>query len=325
MNWKAFATTIAVLICTVGAGEAAKRNIDLTRRYPITTGDRLVVDAAGSKLVVRVADIEEAVITSHLRISGVSQETADAWVDAVTPQVTRGEGQLGIVVSPAKKGTLSLAHLTAKARLLVAVPGAVVPDLTARSGDISVRGDFASADPLRLRTAGGRMEMTGAAASLDIRSTSGDARIVVVRPLARLFARTASGNVSVTGGLREAHVDTASGDISLDGLSGPVDLSTSSGKVFLRWDRLDTAAEVHIRSTKGRVEIVIPDTVDPSGELRTTTGEVRCELPATVTEEGHVVTLNGTGPRFDVESTSGLIILGHGTDGWQVSPSSSPE
>jgi len=312
--------TLALLALAPAAATAAQRDLNKSWSVPVVAGKHIVVDGGNANVTVRAGDVVQAVVTAELHISGVSEETADAWLSDNTPKIDDAEDRVRITVVPFHKGLLSLAHLTAHADLSLVAPISVVPDITTRNGDINLRGDFPSADPLRLRTADGKIEMTGAATSVDVRSTGGDARVEVVRPLERLFARTANGNVTLTGGARDVHVDTASGDVWLNNLSGDAEVTTSSGKITLHWDRLDSPHTVRIRATKGVIRLVIPDDVKPRGELRTTTGSIRCDLPAKIAEDGRVVTLDGDGPRLDVESATGEIILSHHDEGWETSP-----
>lgn len=314
------AAALILVVLTPALAWAAQRDLEKSWRVPVTAGERIVVDGGNADLAVRAGDVVQAVLTAELHISGVSEETADGWVSDNTPRIDNAKDHVRIAVTPFHKGLLSLAHLTARADISLVLPISVVPDITTRNGNIDLRGDFPSADPLRLRTADGKIEMIGAAASVDVRTTGGDARVEVVRPLERLFARTANGDVTLTGGAREVHVDTASGDIWLNNLSGDAEVTTSSGKITLHWDRLDASHTVRIRATKGVIHLVIPDEVKPQGELRTTTGTIRCDLPAKITEDGRVVTLEGDGPRLDVESATGEIVLSHRDDGWTTSP-----
>ena len=200
----------------------------------------------------------------------------------------------------------------------------MIPDVTTTSGHIRVRGDFPDADPLRLRTATGDMELEGGASSIDVRSTSGDASIHVFRPLERLFARTSSGHLRLTGGARQITTDTASGNIWMVGLSGPVDAYSSTGKITLRWDRLEGDSTVKVHTASSRIQLFVPECSHPTGFLRTVSGTVRSDFPGHVNEQGDTVQLEGSGPVLDVETASGQIILGFGEDWEEPEPTLRP-
>lgn len=306
--------TCAILLAAIQAS-AAERTLDRTERFPATPGTRVVVDAESLDVFVRAADVREVEVATELRISGVSESTADAWITRHTPELAGTPGKVAVSAHPGQGGFLGFGSLTARARIGIIAPAHTVPDVTTTGGAISVRGDFPGADPLMLRSATGDMELDGAATAIDIRTAGGDARIRVVRPLERLFARTSSGNVALSGGARQVHVDTASGDVWLDNLSGPAEIETSTGRITLRWDRLDRDATVTVRTSSGRVHVVLPEGVDVGGSVRTTVGTIRSDLPGTVNEAGNAVELSGVGPKLDIVSESGEIVLSRAV-GW---------
>ncbi len=303
-------TTLPIIL-VVGAMAlpAAQKDLDQTDRFPSTEGKVVEVDAADLDLRIRTADVDSIEVNTLLHIGGTGDDKGQRWIENHTPVFTDGEDRLQVVVDPGKSGFLGFGSLSAKARLALLVPGRVIPDLTTTSGNIQVRGDFPDARPLRLRTSSGNIEFVGAAVSLEARSAGGDAQIEVIRPLESFFAMTSSGEVRLVGGTREARVDTASGAIRLENLSGGVDVTTSNGKITLSWDRLEPGQNIRIRSSSGRVQLVVPGDVNPQGTLRTTTGSVRSELPGEVTADGTTLVLQGDGPTFDVETASGEIQL----------------
>ncbi len=295
---------MAVLLAAGGTAGAAQRELNTTKRFPATAGKVVVIDAADMDVTVRSADVAEVEVTTELKISAVTDAQAERWVTEHTPEMVDAPDRLTVTVRPVAVGFIGLGMLTARARLGVVVPLGVVPDVTTTSGGIHVRGDFAKASPLRLRTATGDMELEGAAAAVDVRTASGDARLELVRPLDDLFARTSSGDVTLTGGARKVHADTASGDVWLNNLSGDAEVETSSGKITLRWDRLPPDATVTVHSSSGRIRLELPPEASPKGVLRTTAGSIRCDLPGTVNDTGDTVTLAGDGATLEVETAS---------------------
>jgi DUF4097 and DUF4098 domain-containing protein YvlB len=139
-----------------------------------------------------------------------------------------------------------------------------------------------------------------------------------VRPLESFFARTAAGDVSLRGGARDAQVETASGDIWLVNLSGTAKATSSTGKITMRWDRLDADATVVARSSSSPIQLVLPENVSPRGALRTVSGTIRSDHPGVVNELGDTVLLEGDGPIIEAETASGRLTLGSG-EGWDLS------
>lgn len=313
---------VALLALMAGAATgsfAAQQELNQTQRFPAAPGRRVVVDAATLAVHVRSADVREVEVATELRIGGVSEERAEGWITRHTPTLEDTPEALSIVARPGSDGFMWLGHLTARARIRLVLPPFVNPDLTTSSGDISIRGDFPATKVL-LRTATGQVELVGAAAEADVRSASGDADFDLVRPLERLFARSASGDITLRGGAREVQVDTSSGDVRLENLSGSVRVESSNGKIILQWDRLDAKDEVRVKTSSGRVNLVLPEGTTARGYLRTTDGTIRSDLPGVVNQAGDTVELQGDGPLLEVESASGAIVVGYGVTWPQPTP-----
>lgn len=298
-----------MLWLSVSPAASAERQLTGTERFPVEEGARIVVDAADLNVRIRGADVADVEVLTELRISGIGENKAEAWIADRTPEFSSSTEELRLSVRAGTSGFLGIGHLTSRARVGLVLPGSVVPDITTTSGRIEIKGDFPAADPLRMRTFDGTMEMEGAAGSLEIRTTSGDAVIKVVRALGQFSARSASANISLDGGARYAAIDTASGQVTLTNLSGSVLVETSTGKVTLTWDRLDPDHSVTVRSSSGKVHLTIPAGVRPRGTLMTTTGTVRCSLPGEGDDTSTSYQLAGDGPLIDVETASSDIEL----------------
>ncbi len=299
----------AISCLSAAPASTAQKDLTLTERFPSAEGKKIVVDAADLDLTLRTADVAEIEAEIQLHIGGTGEEKAQAWIESHTPVFTDSDDLLRIVVNPGKSGFLGFGRLSARARLGILVPAGVTPDLTTSKGTIQARGDFSGARPLWLRSMTGDISLTGAAASLRVDGADGDINIEVIRPLEAFNAGTSSGDVRLVGGAQEAKVSTASGKIWLENLSGSIDVSTSTGKVTITWDRLDPDATVRIRSSSGRVQLIVPEGVRPRGTLNTTTGNIRSELPGEVSDDGSALRLSGDGPVFDVETASAEIVL----------------
>ena len=299
----------AALVAVTTLLPAADRDHSLRSTYPAQPGKRVVVDGGSLDVHVRGADVTMIEAVTELHISGVSEERADQWVARHTPIVSDAPDLLSVTHQAGRDPFMWFGHLTARAQLAFVVPTSTVPDLTTLSGAISVRGDFAAAQPLRLRTSSGAIEVSGAVHSIELHTTSGDAHLDLVRPTEKLFARSSSGSVSMIGGAKTVRIDTAAGDVWLSKLSGSVAVVTSSGKVTLRWDRLDPDQTVDVKTASGAVDLVVPAGCRPRGTLTTVSGTIRSQFPGRVTDPGDSVILTGDGPRFTVESASGVVLL----------------
>ncbi len=299
----------AILVVAVLPAGAAQRELTIDERFPSIEGQRVVIDIGEVNLSARAADLQEIEVGGEVRISGVGRRKAEAWVSERTPTFESSPEELRVTIRPESSGFMGLGHLTSRARLTIATPGWVVPDITTTGGAIELRGDFPLASPLRLRSSDGSMDFEGAAAALDIRTASGDVRLTVLRPLEHLSARASSGNITLDGGARGVEIDTASGAVTLANLSGPALVETSTGRISLRWDRLEPGHTLTVRSTSGKIRITLPEGVRPRGTLTTITGAISCDLPGHPSERGDTYELTGDGPLLDVETASSQIVV----------------
>jgi hypothetical protein len=310
---RAGCVTVALVFFVPVVIQAAQRDHTGTESFAAPDGTRVVIDVATVDVRLRTADVNQVEVATELKISGVGEERAERWLASHMPTTEVAEGRISVMVQPGRSGFLGLGTLTARSRLGFLLPHHVSPDITTTGGSVSIRGDLPQARPLFLRTATGDIELVGAAASVEIRSASGDARLELIRPLERLFARTSSGNLTLTGGARAVKADTASGSIWMDNLSGDAEVVTSTGRITLSWDRLDPESKVVVRSDSGRIRVTLPEGVSPGGSLRSIGGTIRSDFPGLVNEAGDTVTLTGNGPEVRIESASGDIVLASGT------------
>jgi hypothetical protein len=292
---------------------AAQREHSGTETFAAPDGTRVVIDAATVDIRLRSADVPELEIATELRISGVGEEKAERFIADHTPKTEITDGRITVTIKPGHSGFLGFGTLTARTRVAFLLPGHVIPDVTTTSGSITIRGDFPDAHPLYLRSATGDIELTGATAAVDIRTASGDTRLDLIRPVDRVYARTSSGSVSLSGGAREVNADTASGSVWMTNLSGDANVATSTGKITLSWDHLEQRNRVVVQSDSAQIRLTIPEGTSPRGSLSTIGGTLRSDFPGVVSENGDTITLTGDGPEFLVDSASGNIVLEAGT------------
>ena len=314
---------LGVMLGVVLPASSAQREHSGVETFAAPIDTALVVDSATVDIRLRTGDVDEAHVATELRISGVGEQRAEQFIDAHMPTTEVTDGRITVTVDPGRLGFLGLGILTARSRLDLLVPTHIVPDLTTTSGSITIRGDLPNARPLYLRTATGDVELLGAAASVDVRSASGDARLDLVRPLERLFARTSSGSISVSGGARSVRVDTASGSVWMDNLSGDAEVATATGRITLTWDRLDPGHRVVVHSDSGRIRVTIPEHSSPHGRLTTIAGQIRSDFAGLVNDAGDTITLTGDGPEVLIDSASGDVTLEAGT-WWDESDGGEP-
>jgi hypothetical protein len=301
---------VGIVFCvTVMPADAAVREYFGSDDFLVQDGREVIVNVWDIDLFVRAADTPMVHCTTDLRIAGTGAEKADQWIVARVPKYSESDSGLDLSLDPGNEGFLGIGAFTRRRRIGILIPHSVIPNLTTSSGAISIDGDFFNADPLRLRTGNGSIDFDGAAKSIEIRTTSGQTSVRVVRPLDQFWARTSSGPVSLTGGAHSVEIETASGDVSLSALSGSVSVTSVGGTLILDWDRLGPGATVTLRSLKGDITVTLPRGTHPQGVLTTTSGAIKSGFPGEVNEAGDTVTLVGDGPRLEIETASGAILL----------------
>lgn len=304
-----------MLSFVVGPAEAAVREFFGSDSFVVSDGGQVVVNVWDVDLFVRAADTPMVHCTTDLRIAGTGAEKADRWIAARVPKFTESDEGLSLRLDPGDEGFLGIGAFTRRRRLGILIPNPVIPDLTTSSGAITVEGDFFNGDPLRLRTGSGPISFDGAAKSLEVRTTSGETSVRVVRPLNRFWVRTSSGPISLSGGALEVQVETASSDVTMSALSGSATVTSVGGSLDLDWDHLGPDAVVTVRSLKGDITVALPHNTRPRGVLTTTSGEIKSEFPGEVNEMGDTITLVGDGPQLNIETASGAILL-QANRGW---------
>jgi len=282
-----------LMIWAVQPCGAAVRNYLGRDSFELAPGETVHVDVLDLDLNARGAAVDTLRCTTDIKISGAGAATADAWIAAHTPEFKKEPQGLSILLQPEKTGFLGFGSLTQRRDMRLVLPLHCVPDLSTSSGKLSLFGNFPQADPLRLRSGDGRIEFSGCATSLEIRSTSGDSLIRVFQPLNRFWVRTASGAVDLSGGARDVHIETASGDISLHGLLSTTSVETVSGKVRLQWDKLSPDTTIKIRSSSGEIRLYLPPDSEPAGRVSTIEGKLQCEFSSKGDDQ--TLVLNGNG------------------------------
>lgn len=304
-----------LLVLAFAPVEGAVREFFGSDSFSVDDGGTVIVNVWDVDLFARAADTPLLHCTTDLRIAGTGADKADQWIAARVPKFTESEGVLNLNLNPGEEGFLGIGALTRRRRLGLLIPHSLVPDLTTSSGAINLEGSFLNGDPLRLRTGSGSVNFDGAAGSLEIRTTSGATTVRVVSPLRNFWVRTSSGPVTLSGGARSVEIETASGNVKLSALSGSASVVSVGGSIDLDWDHLGPDDVVTIRSLKGDITLTLPHTFKPQGVLTTTSGQIKSEFPGDVNEAGDTVSLVGDGPRLEIETASGDILLKAGR-GW---------
>ncbi len=288
---------------------AAESNETISKAFPARQGKVVLVDAGPLDLYVRSSDIGEIRVTIELSAGAFAQKQAAAWVEAHRPTIEDTDLTLRITAPDPRGYKLLKGVIVSRARVELVLPPTVQPDLSTSSGAMKIEGEFPTGNPLRLRTASGLVEFTGWAPRIEARSTSGDMRLLASRAIEHLLGRSASGEIWLTGGARTVRCDSSSGDVYLEGLLGPIGITTTSGNVTAGFDALAATDEIKVSSTSGKVRLTLPPASQPAGEVTSARAEIRSVYPGHADPKGGQLQLSGTGPRLQITTSSGRIEL----------------
>jgi len=301
---------VGIIFCVaVMPVDAAVREYFGSDDFLVPDGHEVVVNIWDIDLFVRAAAGPMVHCTTDLRIAGTGADKADQWIAARVPKFSESENGLDLNLDPGHEGFLGIGAFTRRRRIGILIPYSLIPNLTTSSGTISIDGDFFNADPLQLRTGSGSIDFDGAAIAIEVRTTSGQTSVRVVRPLDHFLVRTSSGPVRLIGGAHSVEIETASGDVSLSALSGSASVTSVGGTLILDWDNVNPDTTISLRSLKGDITVTLPRGTHPQGMLTTTSGTIKSGFPGEVNEAGDTVTLVGDGPRLEIETASGAILL----------------
>ena len=195
----------------------------------------------------------------------------------------------------------------------------------------------------RLNSAGGRIEVSGLAGSVNANTSGGELRFTRLRgPLnggtsggirvegcdGAIKVDTSGGGIEVTGGGGSLEGETSGGGVTVRNFGGPVSVETSGGAMTIE----NVNGKVKASTSGGPIDAVLPSpipgdvTLSTSGggvtvkvpgnavfdlDAETFGGGVRCDLPVTVQgkiENGRLKgSVNGGGPAVVLRSSGGPI------------------
>ncbi len=157
--------------------------------------------------------------------------------------------------------------------LLVEVPDGTPIDLRTESGDVRVMDTRAAA---RVSCRSGDIKLSGLNGLIDLSTESGDVTVESTETTS-LTIENKSGDIKLEGVHGTINARTASGDVRLRECGGKaIAVETVSGDVDAELDQ--PVAGLNIRTVSGGAEIKVPDGSDCRVSLSSLRGEVECDL-----------------------------------------------
>lgn len=197
--------------------------------------------------------------------------------------------------------------LNRRGRVVLAVPPGATLRVRAISGDIGVVGlDRTASASLGSRT--GSIDVQVGGTSLGAATGSGGVR--VAGRYRNMTASSESGDIAIAGAVGRLRASSISGNLRLDRLGGDLDAQTVSGAVRAVWQDAPRPA-VQVTTYSGDISLYFPTGAAPGGQLTTLSGQLGSDFSGLNGDQaaGASLRLNGSGPRLNLNSTSGDINL----------------
>ena len=250
------------------------------KKFPATPGGTLTLDTDLGSLAITGTTANEVSVVAEMK--GKQRDIDDF-------NITANETKDGVEV----KGTLKKKLLgifrssSLDVRFTVQVPQQYNLVLRTSGGSIGVA---TISGTVKGRTSGG---------SVSIRHVEGDAEMTTSggsvnaeQGKGRLLMHTSGGSIGVTAQIGDIDVHTSGGSISLTDVDGRIQASTSGGGV--RVTLAGSNKGIHVESSGGNVDIVLPKDVDADLDLETSGGHVQSDIPVTVKGKMEESELRGT-------------------------------
>jgi Putative adhesin len=168
---------------------------------------------------------------------------------------------------------------------------------------------------LQARTADGNVEVSGLQGDLTL--TTGDGNLDLDHVSGNLRIKSGDGRVKITDAGGSIDAQTSDGNLSVDGLFHALALHTSDGRVDLNLrEGSSLTGTSTIRSSDGSVTLRVPENFSADLDVQTSDGQVHCALPLTM---DHFQSSGGDGSKLRGKLNGGGAPLSINTSDGSVS------
>ncbi len=301
----ALVAAIAVALVSTGCTRArVPLSVHETRTFPVAPGKLVKLDVRSLDVHVTVAEAPAISVTIDVSAHASSSAAARRWVERNTPVFDDSPATLEVSQARSRHGIWVFGFLHTEGKLEMTVPPSCRLEVRTSSGDVSIGGEAALPGGVHVHTASGDVKITGGVRELVVNTASGDVR-VSGPPLSLVEADTASGDIAVDSELGKGVFETASGDVRAKSVSGDLVANTASGDVSATWTSLPAGAKTRVRTSSGDVLLRFPAGTQLRGEVTTASGRISSDFAGVSDRREHHLTLTGEGSEIEVRTTSG--------------------
>ncbi|MCJ7442327.1 MAG: DUF4097 domain-containing protein [Thermoanaerobaculaceae bacterium] len=301
----------AVLVLAACARPSGPQAVHQSHTFPAAAGKLIRLDVRSLDVHVKVAEGSVISVTVDLQARSSSRSATKRWIERNTPVFDDSESVLEVRLPAAThRGLVIFGFMHTEGRLDLVVPPSCRLDVKTSSGDVSIGGEGVLSGPVRVGTSSGDVIVSGGVRELIADTSSGDVRVTGVA-LTLLEADTSSGDVTLQSGSEKVIVDTTSGDARLEKLTGDLSADTSSGDVSGSWERLAAGGKIRVHTSSGDVRLGLPEGTPLGGEVNTTGGHIRSDFPASREKRGRMMSFEAPGDSvgLEVRTSSGDVSL----------------
>ena len=282
-----------------------------THTFPVAAGKLIRLDVRSLDVDVKVSEASTISVTVNLQVSSSSRNATRRWLERNTPEFDDSESVLEVRLPARDRHALVVfGFIHTKGRLELVVPPSCRLEVHTSSGDVRIAGAATLSGATRLETTSGDITVSGGVRELIANTSSGDVH-VTGPALAGLEADTSSGDVTLTGGCGKAIVDTSSGDVRLEKLTGDLSADASSGDVSASWDSVAASKKIRVRTASGDVRLRLPEGTVLKGVINTVGGHVHSDFHGSQEKRGRSLSFEATGEgtELEVRTSSGDVGL----------------
>jgi DUF4097 and DUF4098 domain-containing protein YvlB len=286
----------SLLICAAGTAMAEEKVVD--RRFTVTPGGLLTVNADGARISVEGGDSTQVVV--HMDVSG-----SQADLDDMKMSASQGEGGVTVEMRSQRVNWPNWGSRRKQASIEVTVPRNYRLEIRTTGGDIRLE---SIAGPSRVRTSGGNIVARDLKGDLDGETSGGDVRLESLEGAVKVH--TSGGDIHAAGVRGDIKADTSGGDVRLFGIDGRIRANTSGGNV--QCELVGANRGISASTSGGGVRLKLPRGTTGTLDAESSGGKINTDFTiATRHWEPHRLygEINGGGEAIRVRTSGGGITL----------------
>jgi len=250
---------VLVTACAQGAAAAQVKKVT-EKTFPLGPNGEVVIESRNGRIAIETWDRSDVRVQITRVVRAADDEHAQELLKGLQADVESTPGRLEIVSRyPKRRENVGLwDFLGGKVAAMDIHYYLQVPKSTA----------------LRLETANGEIQISGATRSVEASTTNGD--------------------VKITGGSGSIDAETTNGELEILAVSGDVSGRTTNGGVRAEIRALGEKGSVELETTNGNVTVTLPPGIQATVSAATTNGKVTSSFPLTMSGAMSSKSIQGT-------------------------------